>query len=109
KDLVFLFEGFMDVIAAYRANVTNAIASMGTALTIDQAKAIQKLTKNVVICYDGDEAGIEATKRAIDILASINLSVKVCTLPEGLDPDDYINKYGAQKLNEFLNNNQISS
>ena len=109
KNSVYLFEGFLDVIAAYRASIENAVASMGTAITIEQARAIQRLTKNVVICFDGDEAGIEASKRAIDIFSSINLNVKVVNLPDRLDPDDFINKYGPDKLRVYLEENQLSS
>lgn len=109
QDSVFLFEGFMDVIAAYRADVLNAVASMGTALTDDQIRAIKKLTNNIVLCYDGDSAGQEATKRAIYSLASFKMNVKVVVLPDGLDPDDYINKYDEKSLKDFLEQKQISS
>lgn len=108
-DSVFLFEGFMDVIAAYRANVLNAVASMGTALTDEQIKAIKRLTNNIIICYDGDNAGLEATKRAIYSLTSFKMNIKIVLLPDELDPDDYINKYGEKSLKEFLDQNQISS
>lgn len=104
---VFLFEGFLDVIAAYRAGINNAIASMGTALTPEQVNAINKITNNVVICYDGDIPGIEATKRAIKLFARQNINVNVINLPDNLDPDDYINKYGEQKLNALLENSSI--
>lgn len=104
---VFLFEGFLDVIAAYRAGIKNAIASMGTALTPEQVNAIRRVTNNVIICYDGDTPGIEATKRAVKLFAKQNINVNVINLPDNLDPDDYINKYGEQKLNELLRTTSI--
>lgn len=105
---VFLFEGFMDVIAAYRANVYNAVASMGTALTINQIQALKKLTNNIVVCYDGDGPGIDATKRAINLLMQNGVNTLVIAMPEGLDPDEYINKYGQAALHDYLENRQIS-
>lgn len=109
KDSVFLFEGFMDVIAAYRANVKNAVASMGTSLTLEQARALKRITNNVIICYDGDKPGIEATKRAINILLQASLNINVVVFDENLDPDDYLNKYGAEKLNQLLTQSSISA
>ena len=105
---VFVFEGFMDVIAAYRCGIKNAVATMGTALTNNQIAAIKKLTSNVVICYDGDNAGIEATKRAIRLFINAKFNVKVILMPDGLDPDEYINKFGNEALNNYLNNNALS-
>ena len=109
KDQVFIFEGFMDVIAAYRGDINNSIATMGTALTDNQIDIISKLTSNIIICYDGDTPGINAMKRAISLFAKKNISVKAICLPEGLDPDDYLNKYGKEKFIDLFNNRQISS
>jgi len=105
---VYLFEGFMDVIAAYKADVVNTVATMGTALTADHARAIKKLTTNVVLCFDGDTAGITATKRAIPILRGSNINIEAVLLPDGLDPDDFLNKYGAKKLKETLETSAVS-
>lgn len=102
QDEIYVFEGFMDVIAAYRAGINNAVATMGTALTDDQIQAISKATKNIIVCYDGDTAGIEATKRAIRLLTASGLNVRAVLMPEALDPDDYINRYGADKLRKLL-------
>ncbi|HEY8395710.1 MAG TPA: DNA primase [Bacilli bacterium] len=102
KDEVYVFEGFMDVIAAYRAGINNAVATMGTALTAEQIQAIAKITKNAVICYDGDKPGIEATKRAIRLFSESGFNVKAVLLPEDLDPDDYVNRYGADKFSGLL-------
>jgi len=108
KDQVFVFEGFMDVIAAYRAKVYNTIATMGTSLTPAQIKAIGKITKNVVLCYDGDTAGIEAAKKAIRLFTDAKFNVKAVIMPVGLDPDEYINQHGEEKLYDFLNNQAVS-
>lgn len=106
---VFVFEGFMDVIAAYRCGINNAVATMGTALTNEQINALKKLTNNVVLCYDGDEPGIEATKRAIRLFINAGMNVKVVLMPDGLDPDEFINKYGSEGLNIFLRTKSLSS
>ncbi len=105
---VFLFEGFMDVIAAYKSGLTESTATMGTALTDEHVNVLKRLTKHVVLCYDGDAPGIEATKKAIEILNRHNMKISVIHLPEGLDPDDYVNKYGSKSFIEFLTNNQKS-
>lgn len=104
-DLVYLFEGFMDVIAAKRAGIHNAVATMGTALTLDHIKMLTSLTKNIVLCFDGDSAGIKAMKRSAFLLAKINLIPNAVVLPESLDPDEFLAKYGKEKLMEFLQQN----
>lgn len=109
NDQVFLFEGFMDVIAAYRANVKNAVASMGTSLTNDQIKALKRITNNVVICYDGDAPGILATKRAINLLIKQQMNVRVIEIADGLDPDEYLKKYGEDKLYTLLTQSSLSA
>lgn len=97
ENTVFLFEGFMDVISAWQAGVTNGIASMGTSLTAQQISALQKIAKTIVICYDGDTAGIEATQRGIRLLTeNSTMKVEVIRIPEGLDPDEYVQKYGSE-------------
>ena len=104
KDLkseeVVLFEGFFDVISAYQAGLTNGVATMGTALTEKQASLLRRYYKTVTILYDGDNAGIEATKKAIVKLRNANLNVNILTLPDLLDPDDFIKQRGPE---EFLN------
>ena len=109
KNRIYIFEGFMDVIAAYRSKVYNTVATMGTALTNDHIKSIRKLTNNIVLCFDGDSAGINATIRSIKIFVSNNMDVKVLLLPEGLDPDEYLEKYGEESLHNLLENGPISS
>ena len=98
KSLI-LFEGFMDVLAAYRAGVKNGVASMGTSLTEQQVYTLARVSKNVSLCYDGDEPGQKATKRALELLAATGrFNLSVISLPEKLDPDEYVGKYGAEKF-----------
>lgn len=104
---VFLFEGFMDVISAWQAGVKNGIASMGTSLTSQQITAIQRICQDVVLSYDGDQAGIEATNRGIELLRqNSRLNVTVVSTPEKLDPDEYRVKYGNEALKELLQHGQ---
>jgi DNA primase len=94
---VFLFEGFMDVIAAWQSGIENGIASMGTSLTNQQIANIERVATEVILCYDGDEAGINATNRGIDLLQEHSrVNVSVVRVPERLDPDDYVRKYGTE-------------
>lgn len=99
---VIMTEGYMDVMALHQAGFDTAVASMGTALTQQQAKAIKNYTTNVYISYDGDSAGQKATMRGLDILAECGLNVKVVSLPDGLDPDDVIKKYGREGYEKLL-------
>lgn len=108
-DRVVLFEGYMDVIAAYRAGIKDAVASMGTSLTREQVTQIKRYTNNVTICYDGDKAGLAATARALEMFKNENMNVKIVLLPTGLDPDDYIDKYSEASLYEYINTKWISS
>lgn len=91
---LILAEGYMDVIALHRAGFTNAIASLGTSLTEEQARIIKRYADEAVICYDSDEAGQRATQRAIPILKAAGLRVKVVTVPGGKDPDEFMRNYG---------------
>jgi len=95
---VVLFEGFADVISSTRAGVEQAIATMGTSLTEEQAKIIRRNVSEVIICYDSDSAGIEATMRASKILKAAGCKIKVAMVPDGMDPDDYIKKFGEEKF-----------
>ena len=100
---IIVVEGYMDVISLHSAGFTTAVASMGTALTPDQAKLVKRFTNNVVICYDGDFAGQKATIRGLEILKDVHdLNIKVVTLPEGLDPDDVIKQRGAQAYQRLV-------
>lgn len=104
---IYIFEGFMDVIAAVRAGVNESVATMGTALTEYHAETLRKVAENIVICFDGDEAGVEATKRAIMLLRKYKVNIYIVNLPGGLDPDEYINKYNSDKLKSLLENNRL--
>lgn len=98
---MILAEGYMDVISLHGAGFTGAIASLGTALTVEQAKIIARYQKEVIICYDSDDAGQKATQRAIPILRNEGLSVKVLTVPGGKDPDEFIKKNGDKGAEKF--------
>jgi DNA primase len=100
-----LMEGYMDVIKASINGVKEAVCSMGTQLTIDQALKIKDYTDNVLICYDGDRAGREATFKSLKLLERARLNVKIVLMPEGLDPDEYMTKYSDFKYQ--VENNQI--
>jgi DNA primase len=105
---VILFEGFSDVISSTRSGVEQAIATMGTSLTEDQAKIIRRNVSEVIICYDSDSAGIEATIRASKILKDAGCKVKVAMIPDGLDPDDYIKKFGSEKFKNDVIGESVS-
>ena len=97
---VLLCEGQMDVIAVSNSGIKNVICSLGTALTAEQAQLIAKYTKNIVICYDGDTAGIKATGKAFNVLRNFNaMSV---TLPNGMDPDEYLKLNGKDSFIDYL-------
>ncbi len=93
-----LMEGFLDVIAAEKSGIPYAFATMGTSLTEEQARIIRRNVESVIICYDGDRPGISATLRAAEILQQVGCIVKVAVLPNGLDPDEYVKKYGTERF-----------
>ncbi|MFD2046090.1 DNA primase [Ornithinibacillus salinisoli] len=95
KNEVILFEGQMDVISAYQADIKNVVATMGTALTEMQAKLLRRYVDKVIICYDADYAGIEATYKAAILLQSVGCQVKVARMKDGMDPDNFIQSSGA--------------
>lgn len=98
---LILVEGYMDVIALHQAGFENAVATLGTSLTQEQAMIIKRYCEEVVICYDADEAGQKATARAISILRPTGLKIKILTVPNGKDPDEYIKSYGEQGSARF--------
>lgn len=104
KRQIIVVEGFMDVIRLYSIGIKNVVASMGTAITKDHANLIKKLSKNVVLCFDGDKAGEKATISAIEALDKIGIDPKIIRLEDNLDPDDYIIKKGKDAFLTHLNN-----
>ena len=105
RDLI-LVEGYMDVIALNNNGIDIAVASLGTAFTIEQAKLAKRYADSIYLCYDSDTAGIKATKRAIEIFREAEIRVNIIELEEGLDPDDFVKKYGKaafeKKMDEAL-------
>lgn len=97
-----LMEGYVDVISAHNAGITNAIASLGTAFTKGQANLLLRQADEIVLAYDMDGAGRKAAENAISILQNTDFSVKVMSLPDGKDPDDYIKKHGPQAFQELV-------
>jgi len=107
EDEAILFEGFMDVISSWQAGIKNGIASMGTSLTPQHITAIERITNKIVVAYDGDSAGIEATKRIVDYLdENSNLTIEIVLFPEKLDPDEFIQQNGIDKYQEFVQQNR---
>lgn len=96
RERIILVEGYMDVISLYNSGINYSVASLGTSLTIDQANIIKKMARDIYICYDSDSAGINATSRAIDIFLQASVKPKIIKLEGGLDPDDFIKKYGVE-------------
>ena len=103
SDSLILCEGYMDVISLNQAGFTNAVATLGTALTSDQASLMKRYCKEVILCYDADEAGQKATARAINILRGVGLPVRVISIPDGKDPDEFIRRHGDKGHAAFQN------
>ena len=106
---VYLFEGFMDVIAAVKSNIKNSVASMGTALTSNQINALKRITNNVTLCFDSDGPGVQATIKAIYLLTNAEINVNVVVIPDGKDADEYLFNNGSEKLHSVLVNDIISA
>ncbi len=103
-DDLIMVEGYMDVIGLYKAGVRNAVASLGTALTQQQARLLKRYVEKVYIAYDGDAAGQNATVRGLDILKNEGLEVRVITFPDDLDPDEYVQIYGKEGFDRLKEN-----
>lgn len=99
---VVLLEGYMDVMTAWQAGVKNALASLGTAFTPEQAGLIKRMAERVIIAYDGDSAGLHAAVRALDVVEPLQLDVRVAVIPGGLDPDDFVRAHGVQAFQSIL-------
>lgn len=102
----YLVEGYTDVISLHQAGIEIAVASSGTSLTVEQAQLIKRFTDNVTILYDGDNAGIKAAQRGLDILLAQNLNVHIAILPDGEDPDSYLKAHGSQSLKDYIEANK---
>ena len=105
KDACYLVEGYMDVIAMHQAGIENVVASSGTSLTVDQIKSIHRFTKNIVVLYDGDEAGQKASSRAIPLLLEEGMNVKLLQFPDNDDPDSFSRKVTIQEFHDYIETN----
>ncbi|MDX1476746.1 MAG: DNA primase [Saprospiraceae bacterium] len=101
-DLCYLVEGYTDVLSLAQSGITNVVSSSGTALTKDQIKAIKRFTRNITVVYDGDEAGIKAALRGLDLMLEEDVLVRLVLLPEQHDPDSLLRSLGAQAFKEYL-------
>jgi len=105
-DECLLVEGYTDVVSLHQAGIENVVASGGTSLTPDQLRLIKKYTNNLTIIYDGDNAGIKAALRGLDLALEESLNVKLVLIPDGEDPDSYVNKVGTAAFINFINDNK---
>jgi len=108
ENLAILVEGYMDVVSLYQHGVRNVAASLGTALTEDQAKLLKRYTSQVVLCYDADSAGIKAALRGIDVLRKAGLGVRVLHVDDGKDPDEYIKRHGRDAFLNLVRNKSVA-
>jgi DNA primase len=106
KEKCYLVEGYTDVLGLHQAGIENVVASSGTALTPDQIRLVKRFTSNVTIIYDGDEAGIKASLRGIDMILEEGLNVRVVPLPDGEDPDSYSKKLSASAFQQYIRENE---
>ncbi len=104
SEYIIVMEGFMDVIRASTIGITNAVATLGTAVTKEQISLIKKISDNVILMFDGDKAGEKATLSCIPLLEDANIIPKIVRLPYDLDPDEYILKYGEQSFKNYIEN-----
>ncbi len=102
QDAVVVVEGYMDFITPFAAGVENIVASLGTALTVDQIRLIRRYTKNVVMLFDADPAGQSAMIRSLDLLVEEGMSVRIAALADGEDPDSFVRKYGAEEFKKAI-------
>ena len=102
QETMILCEGYMDVIAMHSAGFENAVATLGTAITSEQARMMSRYTKKVIISYDADDAGQKAAMRAVKMLTEVGLDVSILRVPGAKDPDEYIKKFGAEKFRQVL-------
>ncbi len=102
QDNCYLVEGYTDVIQMHQSGIQNVVSSSGTALTSDQIRLLSRLTKNITVLFDGDAAGLRASIRGIDLILEQGMNVKICTFPEGEDPDSFSKKHSLEVLSNYL-------
>lgn len=102
----YLVEGYTDVLGLHQAGIENVVASSGTALTTDQVRLVKRFTPNITILFDGDEAGIKASMRGIDLILEEGLNIRVVPLPEGEDPDSFSRKLSSTEFKEYIRENE---
>ena len=105
EDNCYLVEGYTDVIQLYQRGVQNVVSSSGTALTSDQIRLINRLTKNITLLFDGDAAGLRASLRGVDLILEQGMNVKICTFPEGEDPDSFAKNHSLDEVTHYLKEN----
>lgn len=105
-DCVYMVEGYTDVIAMHQCGIENVVANSGTALSVYQIRLLHRFTANVVLLYDGDEAGIHAAMRGTDMLLAEGMNIRVLILPDGDDPDSFSRKHSAQEFADYIKENQ---
>ena len=105
EDNCYLVEGYTDVIQFHQKGIKNVVSSSGTALTPDQIRLINRLTKNITVLFDGDPAGIRASLRGIDLILEQGMNVKICTFPQGEDPDSFAKQNTLEELKDYLKSN----
>jgi DNA primase len=106
QDTCYLVEGYTDVISMHQAGITNVVASSGTSLTTNQIRLIQRFTKNITVIYDGDNAGIKASLRGIDMILAQGMNVKVLLLPDGEDPDSFARTHTAEEYIKYIDDHK---
>ena len=105
-DLVYMVEGYTDVVSMHQCGIENVVANSGTALSVHQIRLLRRFTPNIVLLYDGDEAGQHAALRGTDMLLAESMNVKVLLLPDGKDPDEFARSYSAEDFRKYIEDNQ---
>ena len=105
-DLVYMVEGYTDVVSMHQCGIENVVANSGTALSVHQIRLLRRFTPNIVLLYDGDEAGQHAALRGTDMLLAEGMNVKVLLLPDGKDPDEFARSYSAEDFRKYIEDNQ---
>jgi len=107
NDKCYLVEGYTDVLSFHQSGIENVVATSGTSLTVDQIKLIKRFTSNITILFDGDEAGIKASLRSIDLVLEEGMNVKILLFPEGEDPDSFSQKHNPETLKKYIEENEM--